>query len=107
MIKLRKNFQMGIQVTFSTNLDSAKFEHWGHRWAVAAPRATQGVPSPDRRRRSLASPRRRHRLSLTSSEDGDQQITRRLVTASAASAFRPPCSAAPVLPPSRYVILLS
>ena len=56
MIKLSKNFQPGIQVTFSTNLDSAKFEHWGHRWppfvAVKLIRRKRGRSSSRRRRRS-------------------------------------------------------
>ena len=55
MIKLREKFQLGIRVTFSTNFDSAKFEHRGHRWppfvAVKLIRRKRGRSSSSWRRR--------------------------------------------------------
>ena len=70
-------------------------------------RATPLEPQANRRRSDWSSPdrrrRRRCRRSLLTLI-GDRSSLHRLVTASAASAFRPPCSAAPMLPPSRYFI---
>ena len=56
--KIKKNFQLGIQVTFSTNLDSAKFEHRGHRWP---PFVAVKLIRRKRRRSSRSSRRRRSR----------------------------------------------
>ena len=87
-------------------------------------RATPLEPQANRRRLDRSSPDRRRRIDLVqivvgdwSSPDhrrcrsslaliGDRLSRRRLVLASAALAFRPPYSVAPVLPPSRYFVFL-
>ena len=62
--------------------------------------------SLDRRQRSVVQIVAARRLPSSPSEITRWSSRRHLVTesASATSAFRPPCSAAPVLPPSRYFI---
>ena len=65
--------------------------------------------SPDRRQRSVVQIVAARRSPSSPSEIARWSLRCHLVTesASAASAFKPPCSAAPVLPPSRYFIFLS
>ena len=62
--------------------------------------------SPDRRRRSIVQIVVARHSPSSPSEIARRSSRRRLVT-EFASAFRPPCLATPVLPPSRYFIFLS
>ena len=65
--------------------------------------------SPNRRQRSVVQIVAARRSPSSPSEIARWSSQRHLVTesTSAASAFRPPCSAAQVLPPSRYFIFFS